>query len=211
MRENGPLLSRLVDPPGTKGRPRDGNFPGPPKNTFCPGWSHHPGQTPFVLLSRVVASPGTKGGPPIYVPSSSTFLQPLGTILDLHCAAVVSPAPITPLAPPPSPSAVDVPHHPRAPPELCRLHAPAALDDDPARPLTGAPPSFPPAPSSSPPPAASTARRRAATLSAVHHCAATSASSSRAAALAFPAQCECGRRHFLFSFKNLCLCNSVLY
>ena len=46
MRENGPLLS----PPGTKGGPRAVNFPGPPKNTFCPGWSHDPGQKggPFV-------------------------------------------------------------------------------------------------------------------------------------------------------------------
>ena len=34
----------VVDPPGTKGGPRAGNFPGPPKNTFCPGWSHDPGQ-----------------------------------------------------------------------------------------------------------------------------------------------------------------------
>ena len=64
-RENGPLLSRVVDPHGTKGGPRAGNFPGPPKNTFCPGWSHNPGQK--ALLSRVVASPGTKGGAPIYV------------------------------------------------------------------------------------------------------------------------------------------------
>ena len=56
-----PLLSRVVDPPGTKGGPRAGNFPGPPKNPFCPGWSHDPGQK--VLLSRVVASPGTKGPP----------------------------------------------------------------------------------------------------------------------------------------------------
>ena len=81
MRENGPLLSRVVDPPGTKGGPRAGNFPGPPKNTFCPGWSHDPGQK--ALLSQVVAPPGTKGGPPIYVPSSSAFLQHLGTVLDL--------------------------------------------------------------------------------------------------------------------------------
>ena len=59
MRENGPLLSRVVDPPGTKDGPLAGNFPGPPKNTFCPGWSHDPGQKG--LLSRVVAPPGTKG------------------------------------------------------------------------------------------------------------------------------------------------------
>ena len=39
--------------------------PGPPKNTFCPGWSHDPGQK--TLMSRVVASPGTKGRAPIYV------------------------------------------------------------------------------------------------------------------------------------------------
>ena len=44
MRENGPVLSRVVDPPGTKGGPRAGNFPGPPKNTFCPGSWLHPGQ-----------------------------------------------------------------------------------------------------------------------------------------------------------------------
>ena len=35
--------------------------------------------------------------------------------------------------------------------------------------------------------------------------------SSKAAAVAFPALCECGRRHFLFSFIILCLCNFVLY
>ena len=39
-------MSRVVDPPGTKGGLRAGNFPGPPKNTFCPEWSHHPGQKP---------------------------------------------------------------------------------------------------------------------------------------------------------------------
>ena len=49
MRENGPLLSRVVDPPGTKGGPRAGNFPGPPKNTFCPGWWLHPGQKAPIL------------------------------------------------------------------------------------------------------------------------------------------------------------------
>ena len=66
MRESGPLLSRVVDPPGTKGGPRAGNFPGPPKIIFSPGWSHHPGQKG--LLSRIVASPGTKGPHPIYLP-----------------------------------------------------------------------------------------------------------------------------------------------
>ena len=81
MRANGPLLSRVVDPPGTKGGPRAGNFPGPPKNTFCPGWSHDPGQK--ALLSRVVASPGTKGHPfcpPFpypYISLFSAFLQHL--------------------------------------------------------------------------------------------------------------------------------------
>ena len=59
MRENVPLLCRVVDPTGTKGGPRAGNFPGPPKNTFCPGWSHDPGQK--ALLSRVEPQPGTKG------------------------------------------------------------------------------------------------------------------------------------------------------
>ena len=44
MRENGPLLSRVVDPPGTNGGPRAGNFPCPPKNTFCPRRSHDLGQ-----------------------------------------------------------------------------------------------------------------------------------------------------------------------
>ena len=60
MRENGLLLSRVLDPPGTKGGPQAGNFPDPPKNTFCPGLWLHPGQN-APLLSRVVASPGTKG------------------------------------------------------------------------------------------------------------------------------------------------------
>jgi len=44
-------------------------------------------------------------------------------------------------APPSSrPSRLLLRRRPRAPPELRRLHAPAALDDDPARPLTGKPP-----------------------------------------------------------------------
>ena len=81
MRENGPLLSRVVDPPGTKGGPRAGNFPGPPKNTFCPGWSHDPGQKDLFCPGWWL-HPGQKGAP-IYVPSSSAFLQHLGTVLDL--------------------------------------------------------------------------------------------------------------------------------
>ena len=119
-RENGPLLSRVVDPPGTKGGPRAGNFPGPPKNTFCPGWSHDPGQN--ILLSRVVDSPGTKGP---FVPgggftrdkrgASYIFAQPPPSsnmhFPDLRRAAVVSP--IAPPAPPPSPSAARAPPPPR--------------------------------------------------------------------------------------------------
>ena len=75
MRENMPLLSRVVDPPGTKGGPRAGNFPGPPKITF---------------LSRVKPPPGTKGpfvpcreftqdkkAPTLYISFSSAFLQHL--------------------------------------------------------------------------------------------------------------------------------------
>ena len=106
MRENGPLLSRVVDPPGTKGGPRAGNFPGPPKNTFCLGWSHDPGQKG--LLSRVVAPPGTKGPHPyisLLPPPSPT----LGGFLDLRRAAVV---PCSHRAscslPPPSPSAAEL-------------------------------------------------------------------------------------------------------
>ena len=64
------------------------------------------------LLSRVVASPRTKGGPPIY--SLNLRLPP--THIFLICTAPPSSRP-------------------------SRLHAPAALDDDPARPLTSAPPS----------------------------------------------------------------------
>ena len=70
MRENGPLLSRVVDPPRTKGGPRAGNFPSPPKNIFCPGWSHDPRQK--AILSRVVASPGSKDPPPPFVPGETT-------------------------------------------------------------------------------------------------------------------------------------------
>ena len=73
-RENGPLLSRVVDPPVTKGGPRAGNFPSPPKNTFLSWVESRPGtKGPFVpggdftrdkrggLLSRVKLPPGTKG------------------------------------------------------------------------------------------------------------------------------------------------------
>ena len=140
MRENGPLLSRVVDPPETKGGPRAGNFSGPPKNTFCPGWSHDPGQK--ALLSRVVDSPGTKrGGPHPYISLLPPPSPTLGGFLDLRHAVVVpcshrascSLPPSSPSAAdlrrpssaapsrrrsraPPSPSAVDVPHRPpRAP------------------------------------------------------------------------------------------------
>ena len=37
MMENGPLLSQVVDPPGTKGGPRAGNFPARQKTPFVPG------------------------------------------------------------------------------------------------------------------------------------------------------------------------------
>ena len=107
MRENGPLLSRVVDPPGSKGGPRDRNFLGPPKNTFCPGWSHDPGQK--VLLSRVVTSPGTKGA--LYMSLNLCLPPTLGHFSDLRRAAVISP--IAPPAPPPSPSAARAPPPPR--------------------------------------------------------------------------------------------------
>src|SRR6185312_8527613 len=87
-RENGPLLSRVVDPPETNGGPRAGNFPGPPKNTFCPGWSPDSGQK--ALLSRVVDSPGTKGGGLL-----SRVVAPPGT---------KGPHPYISLLPPPSPT-----------------------------------------------------------------------------------------------------------
>ena len=62
MRKNGPLLSRVVDPPETKGGLRAGNFPGPPKNTFCPEWSHHPGQkTPPNISPFFLHLPSTLG------------------------------------------------------------------------------------------------------------------------------------------------------
>ena len=122
-------MSWVVDPPGTKGGPQAGNFPGPPKNTFCPGWSHDPGQK--ALLSRVVASPGTKGSsvpgrgstrdkrlPPLYLPSSSPLPQHL--VVFLICVVPPSsPAPTAPpacrrrrpRAPPTSAARAPPPHH----------------------------------------------------------------------------------------------------
>ena len=80
MRENGSLLSRVVDPPGTKGGPRAGNFSRPAQKHLLSRVKPPPGtKGPFVpgrwftrdkkggLLSRVVASPGTKGPHHIYV------------------------------------------------------------------------------------------------------------------------------------------------
>ena len=101
-----------------------GIFPARPKTPFVPGEATTRDKRAF--LSRVVASPGTKGGPPIY----SLNLRLPHTRSFLICAA------------PPSsrPSRLLLRRRPRAPPELRRLHAPAALDDDPARPLTGKPP-----------------------------------------------------------------------
>ena len=61
-RENMPLLSRVVDPPGTKGGPRAGNFLGPPKNTFCSGWSHDPGQKALFVTGGGFTR-DKKGGP----------------------------------------------------------------------------------------------------------------------------------------------------
>src|SRR6185436_18919927 len=100
-RENGPLLSRVVDPPGTKGGPRAGNFPGSPKTTFCPGWSHDPGQK--ALLSRVVASPGTKD-PPSNISPFFLRLPPTLSVLDLRPLPPPSPAPPASCSPPPSSS-----------------------------------------------------------------------------------------------------------
>ena len=96
MRENGPLLSRVVDPPGTKGGPRAGNFPGPPKNPFCPGSWLHPGQK----------------APPIYFLPPSPFPLTLGFSSAPGAAAV----PCSPhRASPTSPSAADLTPPPRAP------------------------------------------------------------------------------------------------
>src|SRR6185436_1877264 len=87
MRENGPLLSRVLDPPGTKGGPRAGNFPGPPKNSFCPALWLHPGQkAPFCPGSWLL--PGQK----VPTPISPFLLLPsptLGGFLDLRHATVV--------------------------------------------------------------------------------------------------------------------------
>ena len=81
------------------------------KRPFCPGsWLHS----------------GQKGGPYI-CPLTSALLQHLG-IPDLRRVAVVSHPRLL------------LRRRPRAPPELRHLHAPAALDDDPARPLTNKPP-----------------------------------------------------------------------
>ena len=112
-RENGPLLSRVVDPPGTKGGPRVGNFPGPPKNTFCPGWSHDPRQK--ALLFRVVAAPGTKAPPlcpewshdpgqkaPILYMCAPCSSSPNTWFLDLRCFSAAASA-ISAAPPPPHP------------------------------------------------------------------------------------------------------------
>ncbi|KAG2578658.1 hypothetical protein PVAP13_6NG118203 [Panicum virgatum] len=169
MRENGPLLSRVVDPPGTKGGPRTGNFPSPPKNIFCPGWSHHSGQKG--LLSRVVAPPGTKAPHitlilplPLFPNHFTIFLISAGapssrcSIRRLLLAIVVVPERRRPLlledtplelcrpTAPSSPSAVIADHCPRAGPDLAlHPHAPPEL--------TG------PAPLSQTPPSTSTRRR----------------------------------------------------
>ena len=162
-----------------------GIFPGRPKTPFVPGGAQKP-----LYMSLL---------PP---PSSNTWAQ------FLICSAAV---PERRRRPPPSPSAARAPPPPR-PGRLGRrprqaAHRCAAVLP-PCHLVFAAPASTPRVPSSSPPPAASTARRRTVTLSAARH---RAASLSKAAALAFPALCECGRHHFIFSFKILCLCNSVLY
>jgi len=101
MRENGPLLSRVVDPPGTKGGPRAGNFPGPPQKH---------------LLSRVEPRPGTKGPfvpgrgftrdkrPPPNISPFFLRLPPTLSVLDLHPLPPPSPAPTASCSPPSSSS-----------------------------------------------------------------------------------------------------------
>jgi hypothetical protein len=135
MRKNRPILSRMVDPLGTKGGPRAWNFPGPPKNTFCPGSWLHSGQkaptptSPFFLpssptlcgfldLRRTAAVPCSyraSCSPPPPSPSAANLRRPSSTAPSHHrCRA------------PPSPSAVvDVPHPvpERRAPELHRLSA----------------------------------------------------------------------------------------
>ena len=101
-----PLLSRVVDPPGTKDGPRARNFAGPPKNTFCPRWSHDPDKRPF--CPGWWLHPGQKGGPfvpgggftrdkrppPIYFLPPSPFPQTLGFLICAWCRR-------RPLLPPP--------------------------------------------------------------------------------------------------------------
>ena len=67
MRENGPLLSRV-------GRGL-GIFPARPKNTFCPGWSHDPGQKGLFVPGG--GSTQDKRPHPIYVCALFLFSQHL--------------------------------------------------------------------------------------------------------------------------------------
>ena len=124
-RENGPLLSWVVDPPGTKGEPRAGNFPGPPKTPFVPGGG-------FTRDKR----------PPIYFVTPSPFPLTLGFSSAPGAAAITCSDPPTaraqrPRAPPPSTSPPRAP--PREPnvPERRRPHAaaqsPAASSGSPRR------------------------------------------------------------------------------
>ena len=143
MRENGPFLSRVVDPPKTKSGPRAGNFPGPPKNTFVPGGATTRDKRPFSPGSWL--HPGQKGGP-LYMsllppPSSNTW-----SVLDLRLAraaavpcahrlllaAVVVPERRRPPPPEDAPTELRRPTAPSVPssaiperrPELCRPRAP---------------------------------------------------------------------------------------
>ena len=100
-------------------------IPARPKTPFVPGGATTRDKRPFCPGSWL--HPGQKGGP-LYV-SLNLRLPPNLGIPDLRRAADVSHPRLL------------LRCRPRAPPELRRLHAPAALDDDPARPLTGAPPS----------------------------------------------------------------------
>ena len=61
MRENGPLLSRVVDPPGLKVGRGLGIFPAGPKTPFVPGGATTRDKRAF--CPRWWLHPGQKGGP----------------------------------------------------------------------------------------------------------------------------------------------------
>ena len=74
--KNGPHLSRLLDPPGTKGGPQTHFRRGPPKHPLVMGGATTPDQRVFGPVPSRVSTRDQRGGPLVPVPATTRDQRP---------------------------------------------------------------------------------------------------------------------------------------